>query len=71
MRKAQYKARVVIVGMIAFHLACFGAIYTGVSTTALAVAGALYVLRASASPRAFTACSPIPPTAHRARCASC
>ena len=46
MRKAQYKARVVIVGMIAFHLACLGAIYTGVSRTAGIVAGVLYFLRA-------------------------
>ena len=45
-RKAQNKARVVIIGMIAFHLACFGAIYTGVSWTAVIVAAVLYFLRA-------------------------
>ena len=32
--------------MIAFHLACFGAIYTGVSWTAVIVAAVLYFLRA-------------------------
>ena len=45
-RKAQHKARVVIIGMIAFHLACLGAIYTGVSKAAGIVAGVLYFLRA-------------------------
>ena len=46
MHKAQNKARAVIIGMIGFHLACFGAIYTGVSRTAGIVAGVLYFLRA-------------------------
>ncbi len=46
MKKAQRKARAVIVGMVGFHVAGLGAIFTGVSKTALVVAGVLYFLRA-------------------------
>jgi stearoyl-CoA desaturase (delta-9 desaturase) len=35
----------VIIGMSAFHLACLGVFYTGVSTTALVVAFAMYTIR--------------------------
>lgn len=35
----------VIIGMSAFHIACLGAFYTGVSTTALVVAFAMYAIR--------------------------
>ena len=46
MTSAERKARTVQLGFLAFHLACLGALLTGVSTVALGVAIGMYVLRA-------------------------
>ena len=44
-RRTRPQVLSVIIGMSVFHLACFGAFYTGASTTAVVLAFALYVVR--------------------------
>jgi stearoyl-CoA desaturase (delta-9 desaturase) len=46
MNAAERNARIVLIGMTGFHLACLGVIWVGVSPIAFGVALALYIVRA-------------------------
>ncbi len=45
LRPARSQVMGVVIGMLGFHLACLGALYTGVSWTAVLVAVLMYVIR--------------------------
>lgn len=45
MSSAEKQARVVLIGMLVFHIGCLGVVFTGVSTTAVVVALSMYVIR--------------------------